>query len=135
LARHDGLRTTRQRTVILDELRSRPTHPTADELFRRVRRRLPRISLGTVYRNLELLSEHGVIQRIDVPGGQRRFDGDTDGRYHIRCVACGRVDDLHGRPPAGLEKAFRNRAGYKVLGHRVELLGLCPRCQKSRPQP
>ena len=124
-----GLRETKQRVVILDELRRTKKHPTADELYRRVRRRLPRVSLGTVYRNLELLSERGVIQKLDMGGGQRRFDADTGPHYHVRCITCNRVDDIHGAPPPRLEKAFKDDTGYEIIGHRIELIGLCPRCQ------
>ena len=129
----DGpLRETRQRVVILDELKQTDRHPTADELHQAVRRRLPRISLGTVYRNLELLSERGVIRKIELAGGQRRFDANTRKHCHVRCVRCGRVDDVHGEPPARIDKAFTGKNGYKIIGYRLELLGLCPQCQSEQ---
>jgi len=84
---------TKQRRVILDELRKLKSHPSADELYRRVRRFLPRISLGTVYRNLEVLSQQGVVQKVELGGPQRRYDGDATTHYHVRCVECGRVED------------------------------------------
>ena len=68
---------TRQRPVILEELKNLTTHPTADELYSMVRRRLPRISLGTVYRNLEILSEMGLAQKLESAGAQRRYGGDV----------------------------------------------------------
>ena len=71
-------------------------HPTADEVYQVVRKRLPRISLGTVYRNLDVLSESGEISRLDRCGAQYRFDGDLEQHYHIRCSSCGRVDDIEG---------------------------------------
>jgi len=107
------------------------SHPSADELYDRVRKRLPRISLGTVYRNLEVLSREGVIHRLESGGSPKRFDGDPDGHAHIRCIRCGRIDDL----PSGGELAGRDRdiakgTGYRVLERRVEFLGLCPACRK-----
>jgi Fur family ferric uptake transcriptional regulator len=128
---NQGLRETKQKTVILDELRRDKSHPSADELYRRVRRRLPKISLGTVYRNLELLSEQGVVLKLDLAGTQRRFDGDLADHHHVRCTTCGRVDDLKGEPPCCLEEAFKNTSGYKITGHRLELTGLCPKCRKT----
>jgi Fur family ferric uptake transcriptional regulator len=123
------LRMTRQRRVILEELRRRHWHPTADELHRRVRRRLPRISLATVYRNLELLSERGVIRRLDAAGEPRRYDPVADHDCHVRCERCGRVDDLDCQPPGLDLGAFAGRTGYRITGHRFELVGLCPRCK------
>ncbi len=84
---------TTQRSILLDELRRVDSHPSADELYAMVRRRLPRISLGTVYRNLEILSGLGAIRRIDSGGGLKRFDGNPEEHYHIRCVACDRLVD------------------------------------------
>ncbi|MCJ7604005.1 MAG: transcriptional repressor, partial [Desulfobulbaceae bacterium] len=70
------LRMTKQRQVILEELRKVKTHPTADDMYQMLRKKMPKISLGTVYRNLEILSESGIIQKLDVGGTQKRFDGD-----------------------------------------------------------
>ena len=84
------LRMTTQRQVILEELRKLKSHPTAGELCQIVRQRLPRISLGTVYRNLEILSRSGVVLKLDVAGLEMRFDGTVDNHYHVRCLDCGR---------------------------------------------
>ena len=91
-----NLRMTRQRKVILEELRKVDTHPSADEVYEMVRKRIPRISLGTVYRNLEILSERGDIQKLELGCTLKRFDGVPENHYHIRCVDCGRVVDAPG---------------------------------------
>ena len=124
------LRMTRQRRVILDELRKVTSHPTADKIYNMVRRRLPGISLGTVYRNLEILSESGMIQKLDSSGSARRYDGNVKMHYHVRCVRCGRVDDLPLGTLPVLENAIRKGCGYEVLGYRLEFIGLCPKCRK-----
>jgi Fur family transcriptional regulator, ferric uptake regulator len=121
-------RTTRQRQVILEELRKVTSHPTAIGVYEAVRRRLPRISLGTVYRNLDLLSEAGLIRKLELGGGEARFDGNAEPHDHVRCVRCGRVDDLAG-PPLDLLGGRANDLGYRILGHRLEFLGICPQCQ------
>jgi Fur family ferric uptake transcriptional regulator len=125
------LRMTRQRRMILEEVRKAKSHPTAYEVYKKVQDWLPRISLGTVYRNLEILSESGMVQKLDWGGGQRRFDGETQNHYHIRCVRCGRVDDVPIKPVASLEETLRTRTEYEVIGHRLEFLGLCPQCKSK----
>lgn len=126
----DKLRMTKQRRVILDELRKVKTHPTADEVYELVRRRLPRISMGTVYRNLDLLSESGVIRKLDI-GPQRRFDGDTTEHYHVRCAGCGRVGDIHTGPIAGLDEFIKNGLEFDIIGYRLEFMGICRSCRES----
>ena len=123
---------TKQRKVILEELKKTTSHPTADEVFLMVRQRLPRISLGTVYRNLELLSENGLIQKLDWSGRQKRYDGNFENHYHIRCLNCGRVEDVLINPLAVIEETFRTVTDYQVLGHRLEILGLCAHCKKTK---
>lgn len=122
-------RNTRQRQVVLEELRRCCWHPTAAELYEIARRRLPKLSLGTVYRNLELLAADGVIRNLETSGTEGRFDGNTEQHHHVRCVRCGRVDDVH-EVPVGLVKAnFRSSNGYEIIGHRLEFAGICPACQ------
>jgi Fe2+ or Zn2+ uptake regulation protein len=126
-------RVTLQRRVILEEVRKVNTHPTADEVYAMVRKRLPRISLGTVYRNLETLSTLGLIQKIGPPSNLMRFDGKTDNHYHIRCVSCGRVEDAPMIDSLdSVEKAIRSQSEYSILGHKLEFIGICPRCEEKR---
>ncbi|MHC4177111.1 MAG: Fur family transcriptional regulator [Planctomycetota bacterium] len=131
MGRRSVQRNTRQREVILEELRKLSSHPTAVGLYEIVRQRLPRISLGTVYRNLDLLATSGAIQKLDPGGSQARFDGNVDRHDHVRCVGCGRVDDLCGAPLdlAGVKRNDCN--GYEVLGYRLEFVGVCPRCREQ----
>ncbi|RJQ72995.1 MAG: transcriptional repressor [Desulfobacteraceae bacterium] len=130
-ARTEKLRTTRQRRMILDELRKRNTHPTADVLYEKVRKRLPRISLGTVYRNLEILTAQGEIQTLEISGSQKRYDGVPQKHYHIRCLHCGSMDDAPIAPLNRLEDALYGATVYTILGHRLEFVGLCPACSKK----
>lgn len=126
------IRMTRQRQVILEELCMLHNHPTADEIYARVRRRLPRVSLGTVYRTLELLSRNGMIGKVETAGRQMRFDRDLDGHQHIRCVRCGRIDDIPGeREPTDCDREIVESTGYALVERRVEFLGLCPSCRKA----
>lgn len=126
-----SLRMTKQRQVILEELRAVTSHPTADDMYDMVRRRLPNVSLGTVYRNLEILAESGVVQKIDIGGTKKRFDGNVANHYHLRCIICGRVDDVHLDPGVDLEAQAAVLTDYTILRHRLEFIGLCPRCEQK----
>ncbi|HEY4760342.1 MAG TPA: transcriptional repressor [Thermoguttaceae bacterium] len=124
-------RNTRQRKVILEELQKLKTHPTASGLYVIIRRRIPKISLGTVYRNLELLSRMGIIKKLEF-GSEARYDGTVNEHDHLRCLCCGRVDDAPGPPLALSLGRKEDRGGYQVIGHRLELLGVCPKCQRGK---
>ena len=98
-------------------------------MFEIVRQRLPGISLATVYRNLERLSELGMVLKLDLGGGQARYDGALEAHDHVRCVRCGRVEDLRLIPiEAGQQDPLE---GYEVLGRRLEFYGVCPECRKQ----
>lgn len=126
---------TRQRKVILEELRRNNTHPTADEIYDIVRKHLPRISLGTVYRNLDILCELGAIQKLEFGGTQKRFDGNPEIHYHIRCVCCDRVDNAPVGPLKDIENQLMGTTDYKIIGHRLEFIGLCPECSQNMLSP
>jgi Fur family transcriptional regulator, ferric uptake regulator len=129
-----GLRMTHQREIILQELQTSREHLTADELYDRVKKTLPRISLATVYRNLEILTQVGLIAKREVSGRQKRFDGDVTDHDHIFCVQCHRLDNLDlnreeiGSLPAGLVD------GYTITGYRLEFAGICRDCRKKNEQ-
>jgi len=129
------LRMTHQRELILDELNRSKVHPTADELYERIRKKLPRISLATVYRNLEILSEAGLIKKLEISGRQKRFDWDPHPHNHVFCTQCHRVDNIPtpGRPVPAVGPM--QDKGYHVTGCRIEFFGLCPKCQKTTDQP
>ncbi len=123
-------RITRQRQVILETLRNVRTHPTADELYEIVRKKLPHISLGTVYRNLDTLERCGMALRLDRVGNQARFDGDTSQHCHIRCKQCGRVDDIFETHAEVHADAVVRETGYQVTGFSLEFEGKCPTCKE-----
>jgi len=126
---------TRQRKVILEEVRKDlDRHLTADEVYEQVRKHLPRISLGTVYRNLEILAELGKIQKLELSGSVKRFDGNPQRHYHIRCMRCGRVDNAPVAPLRQIENRLYGATVYTIIGHRLEFEGFCPRCSKDRAE-
>lgn len=120
---------TRQRRVILQELQKVTTHPTADQVYEMVRKKLPRISLATVYRNLDLLARDGLIRKLGTAGTQMRFDGNPADHYHIRCTRCYRVDDIPAGAVMVKDEGVGERTGYLIDGFHLEYSGLCPECQ------
>ncbi len=121
-------RVTRQRSLILAELAAVKTHPTADELYSLVRSRLPRISLGTVYRNLQVLAGEGRVRVLSGPGGSKRYDADLHEHCHARCFGCGRVFDLENASGTMEQCSPLAPEGFRLLGYRVEYVGLCREC-------
>ncbi len=90
-----GLKVTHQRTEIMRELAGREDHPDADLIYQAVRRRIPAISLDTVYRTLRTMEDHGVISRVGVPGDRTRFDGNSRHHHHFVCTECGLIRDFY----------------------------------------
>jgi Fur family ferric uptake transcriptional regulator len=129
-----ALRQSRQRDVVLEVVRSTMDHPTAAWVYRQARRRLPGISLATVYRNLKQLGDQGLVREIHAGAHPARFDGNTGRHYHIRCLGCGRLNDLPVSVDARIEEQAGRAMSYRVLGHHVEVVGLCPLCQEP-PAP
>ncbi len=125
-------RNSHQREVILEELRMVKSHPTATTLYKLVSKRLPKISLGTIYRNLDLLSKRGVIQKLEVSGSVARYDGDTDKHYHICCTNCGRIDDIYHLPEELINIDLSKIEGYDVKGYHMNFYGICSDCRENQ---
>jgi Fur family transcriptional regulator, ferric uptake regulator len=123
-----SFRMTERRRVILEELKGLTSHPTAEELHHLVRKRLPRISISTVYRSLEALCVAGLVWKMCLGESPTRFDATTSNHYHIRCDTCGRVDDVHMDLVPMIEDTAKKACGYESVFHRVEFTGVCPAC-------
>ncbi|MDP2660778.1 MAG: transcriptional repressor [Dehalococcoidia bacterium] len=121
-------RTTRQRRAILEYLRGATSHPSASALHEVLRKDIPNISLGTVYRALGVLQEEGTIQELPYDDFSR-YDARTDHHYHITCLACGRVADVEVAPALEEMTAHVQASRFKVVGHRLDFTGYCESCQ------
>ena len=122
-------RNTRQKEVIIKILKGTNCHPDADWIYRQVRKEIPHISLGTVYRNLKMLNQSGLIQEVGVRGETNHFDGNTEPHYHFRCRECGRSFDLDVKIDKELEKRVAHRTGFKITELHLEFGGLCLDCR------
>jgi Fe2+ or Zn2+ uptake regulation protein len=125
-----GKRLTRPRRVILDVVRASTAHPSAATVYRDVKRRLPRVSLATVYRTLRMLSAEGLVRERAAAAGMR-FDGNTTPHDHVTCVACGRIEDVPVLGARGLGARVASRTGFEVLSQRIEFYGRCGACRRA----
>lgn len=124
-------RQTQQKNAILHVLKASRSHPTADQIYEEVRRIVPKISKGTVYRNLRLLFEEGNVLELQFEDAACRYDGQTEAHYHFKCNKCGCVLDLEEAVDRELEKKVAARTGLVVTNHHTEFRGFCKNC---RPQ-
>lgn len=123
-----GAHLTRQRAAVFDYLTGVEHHPTAEEVYLAVKGKLPKISLATVYKNLEALVACGAASKLTYGDGAARYDIRTDHHYHTRCLECGKVSDLDAAEGEELLKHLKPAGGFRVKDYRLELLGYCREC-------
>jgi Fe2+ or Zn2+ uptake regulation protein len=124
-----GAHLTRQRAAVYEYLRQAEQHPTAEEVFLAVKATLPKISLATVYKNLEALVACGLAAKWTYGDAAARYDIRTDHHYHARCLRCGRLSDLEPTASKALSKQVQAPPGFRVEDYRIELVGYCRNCQ------
>ncbi len=124
-------RMTRQREVILKQLNRPGIHLSADEVYEGVRKEIPNISLGTVYRNLELLSGAGKIRKLNIDGERSYYDGGLHAHYHVRCIECGRVSDVSAQQVGDLCRQVEVD-GFEIFGYELVFHGVCRDCRANR---
>ena len=124
-----GLRLTRQRRVVLQAVSDSDGHPDADEIYHRARRALPKISLGTVYRTLGVLRDTGLIRELHFGKAQGRYELERGPHHHVVCSECGRIEDVPASTFADLADRARAATRYDVKEHRLEFVGVCPKCR------
>jgi Fur family transcriptional regulator, peroxide stress response regulator len=126
-----GVRMTPQRYAILSYLLEAMTHPTADEIYKAIADRFPSMSVATVYNNLKLFIEAGLVRELTYGDDSSRFDADMSDHYHAICKQCGKIEDFEYTPLTHVEKAAAEHTGFTVFGHRMEVYGICGDCAKS----
>lgn len=123
-------RNSRQRQAILTVIQNGHSHLSAEDIYEQVRLVYPRISLGTVYRNLDILSEQGRIHRITFADGKSRFEVADDHHHHLICLLCGSIEDLPQCPMDPEMKQYISETGFQPVKHQFEIYGYCNRCQR-----
>jgi len=129
--RESGLKLTPQRSAIYKALINTDMHPTAEDIYREVRKEMPAISLDTVNRTLLTLAEIGAAFVVEGTGQPRRFDGGLEDHQHFLCIKCGKVIDFHHPPFDNIELPHEIEGKFKVLRKTVYLEGLCEACQNQ----
>lgn len=121
-----------QRDAILDVLRSLKTHPTAEELYQKLKKNMPNLSLATVYRNLEQFSRAGLVMKLDCGGEMKRFDGNVNIHPHLRCSCCGAVSDVENSKIDDLQQQLINMLPeLDCRSLSLEFNGVCSCCQNT----
>lgn len=125
-----GVRITPQRHAVLEYLLNAMVHPTADEIYKALEGKFPNMSVATVYNNLRVLKEIGLVRELTYGDSSSRFDCNTSDHYHIICNACGKIVDFHYPSLDEVESLAEQVTGFDVSYHRLELYGKCDDCQK-----
>ena len=126
-----GLAVTPQRLAIYRALAGTEAHPSPDDLHTAVRRELPTVSLGTVYKTLDTLSSAGLVRRVESPAGVGRYDANLDSHHHVVCVRCHRVEDVYSPSLDGVRAPAGVKSRYQLLEHGVQFRGVCEACRTS----
>jgi Fur family peroxide stress response transcriptional regulator len=125
----NGVRITPQRHAILSYLMESMAHPTADEIYRSLEPRFPNMSVATVYNNLKMFIEAGLVRELTYGDSSSRFDADVSNHYHIICEKCGKIKDFTYSLLDDVERKAEEMTGFEVHGHRLELYGVCEDCR------
>ncbi|WP_251132017.1 MULTISPECIES: peroxide-responsive transcriptional repressor PerR [Exiguobacterium] len=129
--RDSGVRMTPQRHAILEYLTTGHTHPTADDIYRALEHRFPNMSVATVYNNLRVFREKGIVEEMNYGDASSRFDFVTTRHYHMICEGCGKIVDFNYPVLDDVETVAAHLTGFKVDRHRLEVYGTCPECQSN----
>lgn len=125
---------SRQREYIYKLLQNTDKHPTASWIYDQLKPEFPNLSMGTVYRNINILLDQGLIQKIEAGSSFDRYDANTEPHYHFLCNECGAVDDIPFEIFKTLNEDVSQSTGYKIEGHRLDFYGICPECIDKEKQ-
>jgi Fur family peroxide stress response transcriptional regulator len=121
-------RKSRQREMIYEMIMARRDHPTAQEVYEALKKEMPRLSLGNVYRNIAILLEEGRLQGGEFGRGTVRYDANTGSHYHFVCERCGAISDFAMPENSGMNEAARSLSRHRINGHTVRFYGICADC-------
>lgn len=129
--RDSGVRITPQRQAVLTYLIEANSHPTADEIYKALSPQFPSMSVATVYNNLKVFKDSGLVKELTYGDAASRFDFDTHNHYHIICSECGKIMDFQYPRLDEVENIAQHITDFQVTHHRMEIYGVCPECQKE----
>jgi Fe2+ or Zn2+ uptake regulation protein len=126
-----NFRKSRQRERILQLLRETNSHPTADWIYSTLKKEIPNLSLGTVYRNLNILADQGHIQKLPFGSAFDRFEAKIAPHYHLVCEKCGLVEDFKMPQYSDINQKAEKMSSFRISRHRIDFFGLCEKCQNK----
>jgi len=127
--REIGLKLTPQRLAILRFLDGNKSHPSAEEIYREVRKQFPTMSFATVYNTLEALRKRGGILELTIDPERKRYDPNTEHHHHLICLACKKIIDVHADFDISIPE--EQIGSFQLMGNHIEFYGVCPECQKK----
>lgn len=127
--KNTGVRITPQRHAILAYLVESMAHPTADDIYRALEPKFPSMSVATVYNNLKMFIEAGMVRELTYGDSSSRFDANVSDHYHVICEKCGKMEDFSYPSLADVEHQAEKSTGFQVKGLRMELYGICKSCK------
>lgn len=131
LLRSNGFKVTPQRLAVYEVLANTKEHPNADMIFNSLQATYPTMSLATVYKTIDILKEIGLVQVLNASEDSFRYDADTSSHAHIRCLECGRVDDVFDLDTGKFNDEVEQRSGYKLSGGQFYFYGVCAKCRAN----
>jgi len=129
-SKENGLKITPQRTIIYQELLKAKDHPTADDIYQRIVKKIPNISFDTVNRTLLTFSKIGITNVVEGYGQAKRYDPDMDIHHHFRCIECGSIIDFHNKEYDNITVPEEINKQFTVISKKVVLEGLCSKCRR-----
>ncbi|MFD2639268.1 peroxide-responsive transcriptional repressor PerR [Piscibacillus salipiscarius] len=126
-----GVRITPQRHAVLEYLMQAMTHPTADDIYKALEGKFPNMSVATVYNNLRVFQQIGLVRELTYGDSSSRFDCNTTEHYHVICESCGKIVDFHYPSLDEVEQLAEQVTGFEVSHHRMEVYGKCEDCQQT----
>lgn len=131
LLRGNGFKVTPQRLAVYEVLANTKEHPNAEMIFNSLQATYPTMSLATVYKTIDILNEIGLVQILNAGEDSFRYDADMSNHAHVRCVECGRVDDVFDLDAAKVTRDIEAGTRYRLTGQQFYFYGVCPECQKQ----
>lgn len=127
--RKNGYKATTQRIAICRFALHSRDHPTAQRIYNEVRKMHPTVSLATVYKTLQILTEHGLIQELDLPQSQARFDSCVEPHINLVCLQCGNIQDFNDKTAQEMVERVTTKAQFARTGQRLDIYGVCKTCR------
>lgn len=132
--KQSGVRITPQRHAVLEFLIEAEIHPTADDIYKALEGKFPNMSVATVYNNLRVFRELGLVRELTYGDSSSRFDWNTSKHYHVICESCGKIVDFHYPSLDEVESLAEKVTGFDVSHHRMEVYGVCQECKQEKHQ-